>query len=119
VLLERPWHSLGWGALIVVVGPFAFVLLVLSAIGLPLALLWLLVWMLTVAVGGLFAGVAVGRWLLHRAEWHKDSLALAALFGVPLVVILCSIPGVGGLVAFVVVCWAAGGLAQAAAALRS
>jgi hypothetical protein len=119
VLLERPWQSLGWGVLISIFGPFAFLLLLLSIIGIPLALLWLLTWLFVMGLGSMVAGVAVGRWLLHRADWHQDSLPLAALFGVPLVVILCSIPGVGGLVALVALSWAAGGLAQAAVASRA
>jgi hypothetical protein len=116
---KRAATSIGWGVVVVLLGPIAFLLLMITVIGLPLGLLLLAVWGLMLAVGGLFAGVAVGQWLLARADWRKNSLALAALFGVPLVVILFSIPVLGGLVMFTAMCWAVGGMVQVAKVLRA
>jgi cytoskeletal protein CcmA (bactofilin family) len=117
-MLERPAVTLGWGILVLIVAPMAALGLLITAVLAPLGGLLLALWALAVAVGGLFAGVAMGRWLLVRADWRPDSLVLAAMFGVPLAVILFSIPGLGAILMILAVGWAIGGLVLGGRALR-
>jgi cytoskeletal protein CcmA (bactofilin family) len=117
-MLARPGTALGVGAVSLLLVPVAVIGLLVTVVGAPLGLLLLGLWALMLATSGLFAGVAVGRWLLARADWHKDSLLLAAVFGVPLAVILFSIPGLGGLIMLVAMCWGVGGLVLSGRALR-
>jgi cytoskeletal protein CcmA (bactofilin family) len=118
VMLERPGAALGWGVLATLVAPVLAFVLLITVVGAPLGLFTLALWGMSMAVGGLFAGVAVGRWLLTHADWRPDSLVLAAAFGVPLAVILFSIPGLGALILVAATVWAVGGLLLSARGLR-
>lgn len=115
----RVGASFAWGAIVTVMAPIVAVVLAMTVLGAPLGALIAVLWGLMLATSGVFGGIAVGQWLLVRADWHKDSLVWAAAFGVPLVVILFSIPGIGGLLMFAALLWGVGGMSLATKALRS
>lgn len=118
VMMKRWGASLGWGALVVLVGPLALFVVALSVIGLPAAVALGLLWVLAIMSSGVLAGVAVGRLAWQRDDDSPRALALAALAGVPLVVIAHWLPWLGVLVGLGVGLWAVGGLVLAAAAAR-
>jgi hypothetical protein len=118
VMLERPGASIGWGLIVMLLGPLIVILLVVTVIGVPLGLLLAVLWCVLLAVGSVLAGIAIGRWFLQRAEWQKDSLLWATAFGVPLSVIIFSIPVLGALTSLVALWWAVGGVVLSARALQ-
>lgn len=118
VMMKRWGPSLGWGALVILVGPLALFVVALSVIGLPAAAALGLLWILALMSSGVLAGVAVGRLAWQRDDDSPRALALAALAGVPLVVIAHWLPWLGVLVGLGVGLWAVGGLVLAAAAAR-
>jgi cytoskeletal protein CcmA (bactofilin family) len=99
----------GWsllaGFLALAAIPFAVVLLLVSVIGIPLALLAALAFMALLLVGYVAGGIALGeatmrRWFAARAA-HRGWRALFAALGVFVIGIVALIPWLGALVAFV------------------
>jgi hypothetical protein len=111
--------SLGWGALALIGGPIILFMLALTVIGLPVAAVIGILWAVALTVAVLFAGVAVGRLAWQRDETSQRSLALAALVGVPLVMIASWLPIIGPLVGLAAVAWALGGMLLALAHAQS
>jgi hypothetical protein len=117
-MLERPGASIGWGLVVALLAPVLVILLLITVVGIPLAILTGVVWLLLMGTSGLFAGIAAGVWFLERAEWRRGSLLWAAGVGIPLSVVIFSIPFLGPLVALVASWWGVGGLSLAARRLR-
>lgn len=108
---ERPARTAGAGLLALIAGPALFVVLLLTIVGIPLALLWILVYVLLLFVGFVLGEYAVGAWLLSLADYENRWLAL--LVGVLVVFALGLVPFVGGIVEFVVLLLGLGALATA------
>jgi cytoskeletal protein CcmA (bactofilin family) len=111
VMSQRPGASIGWGLLLLFVGPLALVLIAITFIGLPLALFLGVLWLVGVGLAGMLTSLAIGRWILAQSDWNKTSLPLAALVGVPITMLAFGIPIMGSLLAMVSMWWALGGLA--------
>jgi hypothetical protein len=108
---ERPARTAGAGLLALVAGPALFVALSVTVVGIPLALLWLVLYVLVLFVGFVLGAYAVGAWLLSPADYGNRWLAL--LVGVVVVFAVGRVPFVGGLVEFVVLLLGLGALATA------
>lgn len=97
--------SLLWGFIAFSAVPVAAVVLAVTVVGLPLALLAMLAYFALLKVGYVSAGIALGdgvlaRWWSVRAA-HRGWRALFAAFGVLAICIVALIPWLGALVAFV------------------
>lgn len=106
-LRARPGWSLLWGFIALVCIPVAALILAISIVGIPLALLALLLYGVLLLVGYIASGVALGQWALVRFKadalgsrgWRVASAA-AAVF---VLALLGSVPFVGGFVALLAV----------------
>lgn len=90
--------SLGIGFLGIVVMPVAFVILLLTIIGIPLAFILLGIFMLFAFLNKIFISYAIGKKLL------PDKMYLALLVGLMIYGIISVIPIVGGIWKFVALC---------------
>jgi len=108
---EQPARTAGAGLLALIGGPALFVALVLTVVGIPLALLWLFVYVLLLFVGFVLGEYAVGAWLLSLAGYQNRWVALLA--GILAVFAVGRVPFVGGIVEFVVLLLGLGALATA------
>jgi hypothetical protein len=113
---ERFGPSLLWGFIVLVCVPVAALILAITLIGFPVALVGLLLYGATLLVGYVASGMAVGLWALQR--WRADAidrrpwrLGFAAL-GVLVVGLLGSVPFVGALVVLLAVVAGVGALVQ-------
>lgn len=103
-LRERPGQSVMIGFVVLVCVPVAVIVLFLTLIGIPLALLALLAYFVVLLAGYVMAAVGVGDWVLARAR--RDQAAsrrwrlAAAVLGVLAIALLTWIPYLGGVVAF-------------------
>lgn len=97
---ERPLRVAGAGFLAFLAGPVLLVALMLTIIGIPLAFLWLFVWVVLLISGFVLGEYAVGAWLLSVADYENKWLALAV--GVLAVYALGRVPVLGGIVEFAV-----------------
>jgi cytoskeletal protein CcmA (bactofilin family) len=107
----RRWQaSLGWGVLALIGGPILLLVVALTVIGLPAALVAGTLWVLALTSSGIFAGIAVGKIAWQHEAVSQRTLLLAALAGIPLVMIVGWIPWIGGLVGLVTASWVLGGM---------
>lgn len=93
VVIDRPWPTLGWGALsFLLAGPLALLLL-LSIIGIPFSLLITAGFLAGLYVGKLVVSLALGRFLLARLTQTKDpSPFVGFVLGLSILYILKLIP---------------------------
>ncbi len=114
-LRRNPWLSLGAGAGIVLGVPILAILLMITLFGIPLAVTLLMLYGLAFYFAWVFAAVAIGDTILLRAPFQSPRvrMILAALLGVPLLLLLQAIPWGGPLFAFVALCAGFGAVTMA------
>ncbi len=100
--------SLGWGALgAVVVVPIVTVLLIVTIVGVVIAVPWLVVGLPLISLFGLAAvGAAIGRMVLRPRADGRESVVAAAVLGLLIATMVRWIPVVGA--AVLVLLWLAG-----------
>lgn len=107
-----PLRSAGYGLLALVAIPILLVLVAITIIGIPLAVVGAILFGLLVWVALVYGRFAVGAWLLSLADVENRWLALVV--GLLLLGLLALIPWVGGLIDFVVVLLGLGAVATLA-----
>lgn len=100
-----------YGLLALVGVPVLLVLVALTIIGIPLAILGGLLFALAAWVGAVYGRYAIGEWLLGYVA--VDNRWVALLVGLVVVGVIGTVPVVGGLVEFLVLLLGLGGLAAA------
>jgi len=104
VLQRRPWFALLIGFIVLVCVPVAAVLLLVTVIGLPLALLVLLAYPVLLLLGYELTAIGISDWTMRRFAGARAQSpgwrALAAAAAVFLVALLARLPAIGGLLAF-------------------
>jgi hypothetical protein len=109
---RRFWPSLGWGALIGIVGPVVGVAVLATIIGIPLGLLILAALGVLTPLGYVAASLALGRTMVKGTSTGARIGAFFAGFGILRAAAL--IPGIGFLVWFVACLYGLGALTIAA-----
>ncbi len=109
---RRFWPSVGWGALIGIVGPILAVLVLVTIIGIPLGLGMFSALNVLAPLGYVASSLILGRCMVKRASTGGRIGAFFAGFGILRAVAL--IPGIGTIAWFLVCVYGLGALAQAA-----
>ena len=109
MVLGRPWASLGFGFLALIVMPIAAVILMVTVIGLPVGLLTLVGYMALLWLSKVFVSFAVGRRILDLMGRKGAGLVLSLVLGLVVLGVLDWVPIVGGLVGFVLMLMGMGG----------
>lgn len=108
----KPWSNAGIGLLALIVGPILIVILLITFIGFYIAFLIFFVWLIMLLLAALVASVHVGAWIVKmltkKTEMVYDWQAL--LIGVVVLGIIMIVPFIGGLVFFVLLMMAFGGI---------
>jgi cytoskeletal protein CcmA (bactofilin family) len=87
--------SLGLGFAVLVLAPIALLLLALTVVGIPAALIGLAAWGVTLYLGGVVVAALIGRSLVKpRGDGARD-FGVALLVGLAVVVVVKSLPFVG------------------------
>lgn len=104
-LRGRPGFSLVLGFVVLVCTPIATVLLLVTIIGVPLALLVLFAWLALLPVAWAGTAVGIGDWLLARAAAARADRTgwrvAAAVLGVLVLALASRVPWLGGWIGFV------------------
>lgn len=103
----HPWASLLTGLIILIVVPIAVFILLLTVIGIPLALILLGLYWFASFIAPIFLAIYLGRLILRR---HREGFILPLLVGVAIYTLVRLIPFLGGLVNFVVLLFGLGAL---------
>lgn len=106
--LIKPWAKIGWGFVWLVVPPIAIIILAVTIIGLPLAIIGAVVYAVGLYMTQIFAGLLVGHWLKNNSKmawWSKMPPLVIMSVGIIVFKILTMLPFIGGLVVFVGLLW--------------
>ncbi|MFC1630168.1 hypothetical protein ACFL06_01375 [Patescibacteria group bacterium] len=112
-MLDKPLVSFGWGLVYFIITPIVLVLVAITVIGIPIALIVFVSYIIALYLTKVFIGIALGQKVLRW--WSKKqevSLIWALVLGVVLFSILTSLPTIGWIIGFVGICWALGAMVQ-------
>ena len=100
-ILTKPWQSAGLGCVMLLGVPFAIVVLLVTVIGIPLALLLVFGYVVLMLLGYLIAAIFVGDTVLERIAKEKLESAwwriLFMFLALLVIAIVKQIPFIGGL----------------------
>lgn len=108
-ITEDPLPAGGVGLLVLVGSPVLLVLLAITIIGIPLAIVGAVLWGLGLWLGFVYGAFALGTWLYAYAS-DEPNRWYALLLGLAVVVLLDLVPFLGGLVSFLVLLLGLGAL---------
>ena len=90
--------------------PFVILLLLITVLGVPVALILLVVYVIAIYVTKAYVGYWLGDWLLHLARGVRTHWFWGLLLGVVLISLVALIPYLGFLVRLAVVLFGLGAL---------
>lgn len=110
-MLDKIGPTIGWGAIIMFLTPIIAFFLLITLIGIPLALIVIALWLIALWLSKLLVGILVGRSLLEKL-WRekKENLFWAMTIGVIVSWIIFSLPLAGWLLSLAAIWWGLGGL---------
>ncbi len=95
----KPWQLILWGLLFLLAGPLVLFLVAMTIIGLPVAVIALVLWVIMLYMAQVVSAWLIGWWLKHKFFKEKNWTDLSVLaFGILVLIILCKIPVLGWLV---------------------
>ena len=106
---EQPWRSMGLGFLALALTPIAIVVLVISVIGVPLAAILGVIYILWISLSSLFTGLFIGQKVFTLANLKENAYAMLAV-GLLLLQLVLALPVVGGFVRLLSVLAAVGAI---------
>jgi cytoskeletal protein CcmA (bactofilin family) len=119
VLRERPAWAAGIGFIVLICMPAAALVLLMTIVGAPLALVLVPLYFVLLLIGYVSAGIALGDWVLARwsatpgtAAAPKGKRALAVALAVLAVALAARVPWIGGWIAFAALLLGLGALAM-------
>lgn len=95
VQLQKFWPTLGWGMVVVVVAPFVMVVLMTTVIGIPLSLIILAAYLVTMYLSSLVVSAAFGSYLAKQGWLKTKNNYLLATVGLILISAITWIPFMG------------------------
>jgi len=112
-VIRKDYWKVFWQGLIFIIGvPALLVVLSLTVIGLPLAFVGGLLYVLVLLVGGIAAAALVGSWLIKKSDKTVGRQLGALAIGLVVLELLVIIPLVGWLIIWVLMVIGVGGLWQ-------
>jgi hypothetical protein len=110
-MLKKISTSIGWGIVVMFISPLIAILLLLTIIGIPLALILFALWLIALYLSKILVGILAGQSIMEKI-WtkKKDSLIWAMIIGITATWIIYSIPIIGWLFALVAAWWGLGGI---------
>jgi len=98
-LKKAYWPAIGWGALLVIFIPIACLLLFITILGIPLALILGGLWIITMFVSKILVAILGGRLLFAKLrEKESEKLLLEMTVGIVILWLIFSIPIFGPIV---------------------
>lgn len=104
--LKQPGAAIGWGLLFLTVIPLLACLFIISLIGIPLGVVTILIYAISLSLAKLLAGLSLGSRLLKDVKLQKPYLSL--VLGLVIMVILQLIPIFGWLAYFILILFGLG-----------
>src|SRR3989338_2079090 len=112
-MIKKAGPSIGWGLVYLILTPIIAVLLAITIIGLPLAVILILIFLIALYLSKVLAAFTLGLFLANQMsadKKYKGQLLWPFVFGLLVIVILGSIPLLGWLFKIILMLWAFGAL---------
>lgn len=110
-MLNDAGVSIGWGVVVMFITPILALLLIITIIGIPLAMIVICLWLIALYISKILVGILIGRSLVEKFwKSKKDSLIWAMVVGVVVSWLIFSIPIIGWLLCLVAMWWGLGGM---------
>lgn len=97
---QKPWRSLGVGILAMVTIPIFIILLMMTIIGIPLALAFVVLYIFLLFLGHIFTALVVGQRLL-KALNQETKMVWGLILGLLILTLVSRLPLIGGLITLV------------------
>ncbi len=108
-LIQKPWKSLGWGFLGLIIMPVVVVVLFLTLIGFPFAFFGIYLYSILLYLSSIFVGLILGEKILRLFKKQGEiSLYLSAIVGIIVLSILGLVPVLEFLIKILTVLFGAG-----------
>ncbi|MBU1322860.1 hypothetical protein KKE48_01195 [Patescibacteria group bacterium] len=104
--LKQPGAAIGWGLLFLTVVPLLACLFIITLIGIPLGVVTILIYIVSLSLAKLLAGLSLGSRLLKDVRFQKPYLSL--VLGLAIMAILQLIPVFGWLAYFILILFGLG-----------
>ena len=88
------------GLILLVTGPIIFIILLMTIVAIPLALMFLIFWGLAIYLGKILAALALSSYISGRWETNKLPALLQLFLVILIISILLNLPFLGGLLSF-------------------
>lgn len=105
---EAPLASLGWGILTMLLFPVGVILLMITVIGIPLAMLFIFAFIIVMIIAKVIVSDALARAMTRSVQGARWSLLAAFAAILAVVIILSKLPSAGFFVSLLVACLALG-----------
>ena len=112
-MIKNFWPALGVGLVYLLVTPVVMVLLMFTVIGIPLALMILPLYLISLYLSKVFVGLSVGLLIVNnwkKGKKYQGTLVWPLVLGLVVFVVVGSLPLIGWLIKLVAMCWALGAL---------
>lgn len=110
-LVTKPWHSLGWGFLGLIVIPVSVAILFIVLIGFPFAFLGIYVYTILLYLSSIIVGLVIGEKIIRLFKTEGEiSLYLSLIVGIVVLTFVGLIPVLGFLVKIATVLFGAGAI---------
>jgi cytoskeletal protein CcmA (bactofilin family) len=118
---NKPWASLGWGAVILFATPVTAIMVCITVIGIPVAFIALALYAIAIYLSQVFVGLFIGRWIIGRfREVESKAIMIGALAtGLVILSILRLIPYLGFWVGLAVALFGLGAMLVSETRLRA
>jgi cytoskeletal protein CcmA (bactofilin family) len=118
---NRPWASLGWGAVILVATPIAALIVCITIIGLPLGLIALVFYTIAIYLTQLFVGLLIGQLIIGASRGVETRAALvgALALGLAILSLLRLIPYLGFVIGLATILFGLGAILVSERKLRA
>lgn len=118
-ILSSSFSGLGLGFLFLICTPVAAGVLAVTLLGIPLAVMVFIAWLVMLYVAKIFVSLAVGHWLVGRLRpAHSPAPLVSLCAGLLLITVVTMIPVLGFVVKIFIVSLGFGGFLMAAYRLR-
>jgi hypothetical protein len=108
-LIQKPWHSLGWGFIGVIAFPIGIVFLLAILIGYPFAVFGIYIYTILFFLSSIMVGLVLGEWIIKLFKKKGDvSMYISLLLGLVILGIIDFIPILNIIVRIFVILFGAG-----------
>jgi len=118
---NRPWASLGWGAVVLFSTPIAAILVCFTVIGIPAGLIALVLYAIAIYISQVFVGLFIGRLIIGRFRGMESKAIMVGALALGLVILslLMWIPYLGFWIGLAVALFGLGAVLVSETTLRN